>query len=150
MAVKELTIVERDYLRDYTLFCHEAYGDQDKDQGEARPFAMVRGADLQLTRRVCEADLYIPASSHESDHIRLGQVEEIRWMRLFLSQDQEVDDDEAAMLPLQEQLGQFGRLNYQRHRQGKLSQLVNECAMCPDRLVFHQRYKDFRVAERGR
>eukprot|EP00969_Alexandrium_andersonii_P162032 7161669-Alexandrium_andersonii.AAC.1 len=64
---------------------------------------MVWDADLQLTRRVCEADLYIPASSHESDHVRSGQVEEIRWMRLFLLRHQALDKDEAALLPQQQQ-----------------------------------------------
>eukprot|EP00969_Alexandrium_andersonii_P213688 9436231-Alexandrium_andersonii.AAC.1 len=67
MAVKELPLLERDYLHDYALFWREAYGGRDKDKGKARPFAMVWDADLQLTRRVCEADLYVPASSHESD-----------------------------------------------------------------------------------
>eukprot|EP00969_Alexandrium_andersonii_P237807 10497575-Alexandrium_andersonii.AAC.1 len=69
---------------------------------------MVWDADLQLTRRICEADMYIPASSHESDHIRLGQVEEIRWMHLFLSRHQALDEGEEALLPQQQQLTQAG------------------------------------------
>eukprot|EP00969_Alexandrium_andersonii_P059339 2613111-Alexandrium_andersonii.AAC.1 len=68
---------------------------------------------------------------------------------LCLSRDQDVDEDEAALLPQQQQMGQSGRLNYQRHKQGKLSKLDTECAVCPDRLIFNHYYKDFRIDVEG-
>eukprot|EP00969_Alexandrium_andersonii_P001891 83395-Alexandrium_andersonii.AAC.1 len=69
MAVKNLTVLERDYLAEYGPVWRKTWGDTEALSGRAKPFAMVWDADLQLTRRICEADLYIPASNHESDHI---------------------------------------------------------------------------------
>eukprot|EP00969_Alexandrium_andersonii_P187484 8284107-Alexandrium_andersonii.AAC.1 len=53
------------------------------------------------------------------------------------------------MLSQQRQLGLSGSLNYQRRTQGKLNKFDRDCAQSPDRLVFHQRYADFRIDERG-
>eukprot|EP00969_Alexandrium_andersonii_P134888 5967627-Alexandrium_andersonii.AAC.1 len=61
--------MERDYLNEHALVWHQTRENEADIEGRPRPFSMVWDADLQLTRRICEADMYIPASSHESDHI---------------------------------------------------------------------------------
>eukprot|EP00969_Alexandrium_andersonii_P197322 8717620-Alexandrium_andersonii.AAC.1 len=69
MAVKYFTVQEHDYLATYGAALRHAWGDEDSRPKRAAPFAMVWDAGPQLTRRICEADLYIPASGHESDHV---------------------------------------------------------------------------------
>eukprot|EP00969_Alexandrium_andersonii_P061521 2711929-Alexandrium_andersonii.AAC.1 len=70
-------------------------------------------------------------------------------MHLFLSRHQALDEDEQALLPLQQQLTQSGRLNYLRHKQGRLTKADLNGAMVADRLVFHRAYADFVVDEPG-
>eukprot|EP00969_Alexandrium_andersonii_P245873 10866078-Alexandrium_andersonii.AAC.1 len=100
-------------------------------------------------RKTCEADMYVPASSHGTDHIRLGHAEEVPWMFMFLSKEQDIDDmvgsSEASLMHDPERpIPKEWRLNYQRHRRGPLKSEDHEAAQCPDRLVFHPNYARFR------
>ena len=75
--------------------------------------------DLQLMRKTCEADMYVAESSHGTDHIRLGRAEEIPWMFMFLSKEQDIDDmvesSEASLMHDPERpIPKEWRLNYQR------------------------------------
>eukprot|EP00969_Alexandrium_andersonii_P091803 4051897-Alexandrium_andersonii.AAC.1 len=98
--------------------------------------------------------MYVSASSHGSDHIRLGHAEEVPWMFMFLSKEQDVDgvvesepelSTEVALMHDPEQpISKEMRHNYQRHRHGALKSEDHEAAKCPDRLAFRPNYAGFR------
>eukprot|EP00969_Alexandrium_andersonii_P326438 14423398-Alexandrium_andersonii.AAC.1 len=55
---------------------------------------MIWDGELQLTRRACEADVYVSTSLYGGGQPALGQAETLPWMFQALSRFQEVDDDE--------------------------------------------------------
>eukprot|EP00969_Alexandrium_andersonii_P032963 1439625-Alexandrium_andersonii.AAC.1 len=104
LAIKNLTVQERGYLIEHEAVLRAVEEFLSDIEGRDPEFTIAWDQDLQLMRRTCEADMYVPASSHDSDHTRLGHAEEVPWMFMFLSRDQELDDQvpssETGALPI--------------------------------------------------
>eukprot|EP00969_Alexandrium_andersonii_P014420 628582-Alexandrium_andersonii.AAC.1 len=55
---------------------------------------MVWDGELQLTRRACEADMYVSTSLYGGGNPQLGHSETLPWMYQSLSRFQDADGDE--------------------------------------------------------